>query len=106
MPELITSVRSRKMEPGAVLQVARRMQDKKTQRTYYWRFFFVVTEHRRGSVHGLIAGAENPNFKDKEIFLSISDERNTVHYLAESEWPDGVIAFRMSMILKGLIEDI
>jgi hypothetical protein len=29
-----------------------------------------------------------------------------VQYLPMEEWPDGVHAFRMAMVLQGLIEDV
>lgn len=90
--------------PGDVVMVSRAMWDKKTKRPFRWRFFLVVTKQKRWTIHGYVVG--NDKLKDKEIAVSLHDEKNEVQFLPMEEWPDGVHAFRMSMVLRGLIEDV
>lgn len=109
MPELMETGRERDLAPGDVLMVARKIKKPKNGgRPYWWRFFFVVTKHRRWTVRGLVVGTSNENLKHKEIGLQFDDdeELQTMHFLPMEEWPDGVHAFRMAMILQGLIEDV
>lgn len=109
MPELMETGRERELAPGDVLMCARKISKPKNGgKPYWWRFFFVVTKHRRWTVRGLVVGTENENLKGKEITMEFDDDQSKVviHYLPIEEWPDGVHAFRMAMILQGLIEDI
>lgn len=94
----------RELVPGDVLMVARRMRDKKTSKPYTWRFFMVVQEHDDWQVTGFVVGSER--FKDTPFQIAIDDDKSVVQYLAPEEWPEGVLAFRMSMILRGVIEII
>jgi hypothetical protein len=64
----------------------------------------VVTKHKRWIVRGYVVGTANERLKDKEMTLELSDEKNTVHYLPMEEWPDGVHAFRMALIMQRKIE--
>jgi hypothetical protein len=54
MPELMQTGRERQLAPGDVLMVAKKiMKPKFGDRPYWWRFFFVVTKHRKWFVRGL-----------------------------------------------------
>jgi hypothetical protein len=64
----------------------------------------VVTRHKRWLVMGYVVG--NERLKGQEMTIKIGDEKNTIHYLPPEEWPDGVHAFRMAMVLKGQIEGV
>jgi hypothetical protein len=104
MPELITSSRSKKLAIGNVLMVNRRMNNE--GRHWTWRYFFLVTAAKRWAVRGMIIGTHVDNLKDKEIGLGLGDERNTVWFLPEDEWPEGVTAYRMRAIMRGLLPDL
>lgn len=96
-----------KLEPGDVLMVTRRMLDRKTRKPYDWKFFLVVTQHRSrysSIVKGMIIGATNERWKDEPV--TVLTEDCDTQYLPPDEWPEGVHAFRMAMVLKGLIPDI
>lgn len=103
MPELLTTGRQRQLHPGDVLMVSREIRDKITRKVRMWRFFVIVTRHKRWMVEGLRVGA--PKGKE-EMQVRFSDDVWTIHYLDPDEWPTGIHAFRMGMILKGLIPDI
>lgn len=92
--------------PGDVLMVARRMNDK-AGKPFVWRFFMVVTEYKQLSerVHGMVVGATG-KLADMAYTVQLESARNAVELLDPTEWPDGIHAFRMAMILKGQIEDI
>jgi hypothetical protein len=97
------------LEPGDVLMVARKMYDDARRKPFTWRYFFVITSHQAFAAwaKGLVVGADNPRLKDKEVSVQLDDEDwGVVHYLPPDEWPDGVHAFRMAMVLKGLIPEI
>jgi hypothetical protein len=109
MPEIMETGRERNLAPGDVLMVARYIKKPKHGgKPYWWRFFFVVTKHRKWLVRGLVVGTANENLKDKEINIEFDDDENkqTIQFLPMEEWPDGVHAYRMRMILGGLIEDV
>lgn len=106
MPELLKTGRERRLVPGDVLMVARKMHDKQTRRPFEWRFFLVVTRHKRGRVAGMVVGTEHERLKDEELVVAFSDEKNVIQFLPMDEWPDGVHAFRLAMVLKGQIEDV
>jgi hypothetical protein len=109
MPELMETGQERKLVPGDVLMCARKiMKPKNGGKPYWWRFFFVVTKHRKWLVRGLVVGTSNENLKGKEITFEFDDDdgKNVIQYLPTDEWPDGVHAFRMAMILQGLIPDV
>jgi hypothetical protein len=102
VPELLDP--DRKLHPGDVLMCNLRLKDKRTGKPFEWKFFMVVTDHDwlDDEVTGRVIGAEK--HKEKEMTLRLNSPRTTIHYLAPDEWPDGVHAFRMSMILRGVIE--
>jgi hypothetical protein len=109
MPELMQTGRERQLAPGDVLMVAKKiMKPKFGTKPYWWRFFFVVTKHRKWFVRGLVLGSANEKLKDKEISIEFDDDEDmlVVQYLPMEEWPDGLHAFRMAMVLQGLIPDI
>jgi hypothetical protein len=109
MPELMETGRERNLAPGDVLMVARKiMKPKFGAKPYWWRFFFVVTKHKKWLVYGLVVGTENENLKGKEITFEFDDDanKNIIQFLPMEEWPDGVHAFRMAMVLQGLIQDV
>lgn len=102
MPELLETGRDRQLDPGDVLMISRKMRDKDTGKRFWWRFFVVVVKHKRWTIHGRRVGA--PEGKE-EISLTFDDDW-VIHYLPMEEWPDGLHAFRMAMVLKGLIPDV
>lgn len=106
MPEELRSHLTRRLQPGDVVMVSREMTDKRTGRPYDWKFFMVVTEHkvRARMLKGIVI-SNSEKFKDQVAKLTWS-AANTIHYLSMEEWPEGVSAFRMSMVLRGLIPDI
>lgn len=109
MPELMETGRERALLAGDVLMVARKIDKPRFgNKPYWWRFFFVVTKHRRWVVRGLVVGTENTSLKGKEINLEFDsdDGKNVIQFLPMEEWPDGIHAFRMAMIMQGLIEDL
>jgi hypothetical protein len=99
-------INGKTLEPGDVVMVARQMEDKVTRRPFVWRYFLVVTRSTRWVVAGIIVGAEKATLKDKEFTIDLNDEKNEVQRLTPEEWPDGLLGFRMAMVLKGLIPDI
>jgi hypothetical protein len=102
MPELLTSGRQRQLHPGDVLMISRDIKDKVTRKVRKWQFFMVVTLHKRWIVDGIRVGAP----KGKEEMQVTFDDVWTIQYLEPDEWPTGIHALRMAMILKGLIPDI
>lgn len=105
MPELLDGVRERKLVPGDVIMVARKMRDKVTKKPFDWKFFMVVTKHKRWIVRGYVVGGRG-HLKDNELTLGLDDDKNTAHYLPIEEWPDGIHAFRMALIMQRKIEDL
>lgn len=97
-------VNAKNLNPGDVLMVARQMRDKQGKR-FVWRFFVVVTRSSRWVIGGIVVGAGD-KIKNKELTFDLNDDRNTIQLLDVSEWPDGIHAFRMAMVLKGLIPDV
>jgi hypothetical protein len=93
------------LKPGDVVMVRRQMRDKATQKPFTWRFFMVlVYENDDDVIEGYVVG--NERLKDQPLTIRADDGRNLVDVLDQSEWPDGVHAFRLSMILRGLIPEI
>lgn len=93
---------------GDVLMIKRVMADKDTGKPYDWRYLMVVTELKQRGLHiaGLRLGAEEG--RDMVYLYLPSHERRGIeaHWLAPEEWPDGVHAFRMKLILEGRIEGL
>jgi hypothetical protein len=109
MPELMETGRERELNPGDVLMVAWWIaKPRNGGKPYWWRFFFVVTKHKRWQVRGLVVGAASESLKNKEIGLKFDDDeqKRVIQYLPMDEWPDGIVAFRMGMVLQGLIPDV
>jgi hypothetical protein len=98
MPELLETSRQRQLAPGDVLMVE--MTLRKSRRP--WKFFLVVVRHKRWLVEGRRIGASTGKEEMKLSWENIVK----IHYLAPEEWPTGVLAFRMGMILMRLIPDI
>jgi hypothetical protein len=74
MPELMQTGRERQLVPGDVLMVSKKIvKPKFGDRPYWWRFFFVVTKHRKWFVRGLILGSANEKLKGKEISVEFDD---------------------------------
>ena len=42
--------------------------------------------------------------REKPLMLALNDEKNTVYFIPEDEWPDGAHAFRARMILEGKLD--
>ena len=101
--ELIETGNERQLMPGDVLMVGRPIRHKDTGKSFNWQFFLVVTKHKRWFVKGLRIGA--PEGKE-EMSVEISDEQWTVQFVPMEEWPNGIHAFRMAMVFKGLIPDL
>lgn len=85
------------------------MQDKETKKPFTWRYFMIATKViRQRIVHGIRLGA--PEGKDKTSLLLAEpfhpDGLTSVHYLPPDEWPDGVHALRMKLILEGRIDEL
>lgn len=106
MPELIDVDSERDLVPGDVIQVARAMRSKETNKPYTWRFFAVVTYHTWQALSCIPFGAISDKRKDEEMDLTIGREGTEIYYLAPEEWPDGVHANRLRMILTGLVKII
>lgn len=107
MPELYDIDSERVLMPGDVVMCDRKMRDKQTRKLYQWKFFMVVTEptHLFGDrVTGFVLGTSNERLREEPLNLSVNDEKNAIHYLPPDEWPPGVHAFRMALILKRKIE--
>lgn len=103
MPELLDP--DRELAPGDVLMVERKMKDQKTGKRWLWRFFLVVDNAAlewSDEAWGYIVG--NEKMKDKLYRVDVDDDRNTVHYLPQEEWPDGVHQFRTALILRRKID--
>lgn len=102
MPELLETGRDRQLDPGDVLMVSRMVTPKDGGKRFNWRFFMVVVKHKRWLVEGRRVGAP----KGKEAITLTFDDDWTIQYLPMNEWPEGISAFRMAMVLRGLIPDI
>ncbi len=89
------------VEVGDVLMVARETVNLKTNKLYTWRYFMVVTKIGVTRVVGLRIGAEEG--KEKITTRLMTDD---VVKLEPDEWPDGVCASRMMLILEGKIDDL
>lgn len=98
--------RHKLLTPGDVIQVNRSMTDKKTGKPYVWRFFAIVVDDDGDEIECVPFGAVSQSFKDQTMTIDPDDRRNTVHHLEPEEWPDGVHANRMRMILIGLVKII
>lgn len=104
MPALINADhRTAELSSGDVVQVARKMRDKNTDKPYIWKFFAVVQSDEWDQITCIPFGAVNERREDQLMVVDLEDNRNTVYYLAPEEWPDGVHANRLRMILTGLI---
>lgn len=102
MPELMETGRERQLAPGDVLIVQRKVKPAEGGKPFWWKFFMVVVKHKRWMVEGRRVGAP----AGKEEIRIAFDDHWVVQFLPMEEWPDGVHAFRMAMILQGLIPDI
>jgi hypothetical protein len=104
LPELIEHGEDHEFALGDVLMVERKMKEKVTGKRWVWRFFLVIAEHDKWSdqVRGYVVG--NEKLKGKLYSVDTDDEKNTVHYLPQEEWPDGVYAFRTALILQRKID--
>ena len=109
MPELYNVFSQRQLEPGDVVMVVRKMRDKRTNKSFDWRFFMVVTEQTLAlddPVEGWVLGTTSEHLKGKTLRLHVNDEKNVIHYLSPDEWPDGVHQFRMALIMQRKIENL
>lgn len=87
---------------GDVLMVAMELQDKQRKgKTFTWRYFALVTKTFK---HGRFVEALVLDEKEREPRqLAFFREDTTIQLLDESEWPDGVHAFRTKAILDGRV---
>lgn len=94
-----------RFKPGEVIMVRRTLLDKKTKKPFDWRYFAIALRVGRSQALQvcILDGRE-----DREPFLLFaqSNHDQTVWFLPEAEWPDGVHAFRTKLILEGRIEGI
>ncbi len=110
MPELfdgpaMTGQVRRELHPGDVLMVKRRVS-KAGKRPWIWSLFMVVTKHKRSIVAGRVVGG-NGYYAENEYMFRVGDESTlSAHYLPMEEWPDGIHALRMAMVLRGEIPNI
>lgn len=101
------------LNAGDVIQVNRQMKDKKTGKPYVWRFFAVVCTPPDdwGDLECIPFGAVSEQRKDRVMRLELDDNDfksglQEIYLLTPEEWPDGVHANRMRMILTGLVKII
>ena len=109
MPEVYNEMSQRVLVPGDVVMCCRKMRDKRTNKPFDWKFFMVLTEttdELDSLVEGWVMGATSEHLKDNPLKLHVGDEKNVIHYLPIEEWPDGVHAFRMQLILQRKIENL
>lgn len=102
MPELLETGRERQLNPGDVLMVSRHITPKDGSKRRWWRFFMVVVKHKRWAVVGRRVGAP----EGKEDIKLTFDDSWVIQFLPMEEWPDGIHAFRMAMVLQGQIPDV
>ena len=90
------------IEPGDVLLVKQELRDKKTQEPYTWRWYGVVMSLNRTRILRVlrIGRAEDEGYRT----IDLASNRHEVTWLDPDEWPDGVHALRMKMILTGEID--
>jgi len=86
-----------------VLQVAVKLQDKRTGEDFWWRFVIVTEEPSRDYAYTMTLKMK-PESKDHRI-LSISDDKQVVQKLEEHELPSGVIAMKVLAMTKGFKTD-
>lgn len=104
MPEMLYDHTTRKLEPGDILMVNSSFKPKGMTSYRPWKFFVIVMSSNQYKIVGLRIGADWED-KDRSILvLPYRGYKTTCHYLPESEWPDGVHAFRMKAILEGRLE--
>lgn len=106
MPEPVKLYSGATFSPGEVLMVNRKMRDKATGRKFDWKFFLVVTGQKRDNVAGWVMGASRGYYVDNEMHLSLNHSDAEIHHLAPDEWPDGVFAFRLALIMQRKLENL
>ena len=104
--ELYDGESERVLMPGDVVMVNRKMKDNQG-RAFMWKFFMIVAEETSlldDDIEGYVVG--NENLKGKTYRCGVCSPRNVIHYLAPEEWPDGIHAYRMQMILTSQITGV
>lgn len=101
--------RTHNLKPGEVFMCRRRIKPKQHgEKPFDWRFFgLVLRAHRSAFVYIILderAESRGPlmisynELHDPEMFQ--------LWFVPESQWPDGVHAFRTKLILEGRIEGV
>lgn len=90
------------LAPGDVVMVAVELRDKTTGNPYWWKRFCCVVDkpHNRRFVT-LLTLKMRPEERDlREVDVT----KDVVTKLPEEQWPQGVIAMRMKLIMQRVIK--
>lgn len=87
-----------------VLQVAVKLQDKRTGDDFWWRRFVIVTEEPTRDYAYTMTLKMRPESKDHRI-LNIDDPKQVIQKLEEHELPQGVVAMKVLAMTRGFKTD-
>jgi hypothetical protein len=101
-----------RLRAGDVIMVHRKLKDKETKEPFWWKYFAVIIEVRNRHQNLVTHMILDEKYREPMVLYMRDftgdtedpDPRLKLWYLPESEWPDGVYAFRTKLILEGRID--
>lgn len=89
------------LKPGDVILAATKIRNKGTGEEWWWKRFCCVIQAGGADVYCVTLKVRPDPEKDHRV-LSIG--RDIITQLPEDQWPQGVVAMRMKLIMRGAIK--